>query len=240
MNIVRTNRNQALGSSEPAAGIQITLDASLTNQIRLTESFKTTSKTRRDYCNRLDKIIGWMEGKINTESLGKKENGDVLMISDLVRGLSEEELGDKQSYHNSTKDLIYGNLHPNIIKAFITSHNYKPSGEEQYSYDHLRKYHDAVLHGSTRSKKGLPTGYKEEMAQFLDSLEKSKVQAKKNGEIKEEDADPIRFPLYKLICNYAINKGDAYFWFFTTLLWNLMARPINIDDLQLKKLQLRH
>jgi len=104
-----------------------------------------------------------MEGRINTESLWKKVNGDVLKIRDLVRGLSEEELGEKRSHHISTKDLLYGNFHPYIIKAFITSQNYKPSGKEQYSYDHLRKYLDAVLvlHGSNRCKKGLHTRYRE-------------------------------------------------------------------------------
>ena len=39
--------------------------------------------------------------------------------------------------------------------------------------------------------------------------------------------------MYKLICRWAIQTGDTFFWAFTVLLWNCMARCGNVDELRL-------
>lgn len=211
------------------------VDPNIRGSIRETENHKTQLKTRQDYCRRLDKMINWVDAQITSEK--------IRVTTDLIRDLSDEEKADETNFYQSTKDFNYDVLPPDVIKAYISSHKYKPGNEanekrEQYGFDHLRKNHDAVLYGAARSKKLLPVGYREEMATYLDSLEKERSAARKRGELTEEEADPIRFPLYKVICDYAVSVGDAFLWIFTILLWHCMARPINVDDISLNNFSL--
>jgi len=221
-------------SGATAAAAIVILDQSIQGSIRETESHKIVKKTRNDYCNRLDRIIGWLETQV--------EEGKIQVSASLIRNLTNEEKEDKDNYNNSKKDLNYDILPAAIIKAYISSNKFKPNSTvenpEQYGYDHLRKNHDAVLYGASRGKKVLPTGYKEEMTMFLESLEKERTAARKRGELSEEEADPICFPLYRSICSYAIQVKDAFLWAFTVLIWSCMARPINIDDLSMSNISL--
>ena len=50
---------------------------------------------------------------------------------------------------------------------------------KQNGHDHIRKYHDSILHGANRAGKRLPIGHGQDMKKFLDSLKKSKAIAKK-------------------------------------------------------------
>ena len=106
-----------------------------------------------------------------------------------------------------------------------------PVKKTHYSYIHMRKYKDAVMYGADRAKQTLPDQFHTEMHSFMFSMQKEKTQAKKEGKLDEEEADPIPFPLYRLICQYAILTGNMFLWSFTACQWNLMARSVNIDDL---------
>jgi len=222
------------GQPASAAASIVFVDQSIQGSIRITESHKIDQKTRNDYCNRLDKMIIWIESQVTQRTIQISES--------LVRELSNQEKGDKGNYHNSIKDLNYEILPVEIVKAYISSNKFKPTSTvdkpEQYGFDHLRKNHDAVLYGASRVKKILPMGYKEEMKIFLDSLEKERTAARKRGELSEEEADPISFPLYRTICNYAVSVKDSFLWAFSVLIWSCMARPINIDDLSLTNISL--
>ena len=76
------------------------------------------------------------------------------------------------------------------------------------------------------------------MKKYLDALKKSKVQAKKTGELDENEADPINLPLYHFVCEWSIITGDIFFWVFTVLLWNCLSGCINIDDLQFHNIKM--
>jgi hypothetical protein len=212
-----------------ASASVIFVDPSIQGSIRITESHKIAQKTRNDYCRRLDRVILWIEERVN--------DGKIQLSESLIRNLTDVEKCDKDNFYQSTKDLNYNILPVDIIKAFISSNKFKPTSTtenpEQYGFDHLRKYHDSILYGAARVKKLLPVGYKEEMGTFLESLEKERTAARKRGELTEEEADPIPYPLYRIICDYAINMGDAFLWCFTILVWHCMGRPINIDDITL-------
>lgn len=69
------------------------------------------------------------------------------------------------------------------------------------------------------------------MKAYLKSVRKEKQTAKAEGNLDEEDADPITFPLYEHICNWFIQDNDVLSWAFTVTQWNCMARSINIDPL---------
>ena len=48
------------------------------------------------------------------------------------------------------------------------------------------------------------------MTGYLDSIKKEKTSAKKRGELDEQEADPINFELYRLICKLAIQSGNMF------------------------------
>ena len=190
----------------------------------------------KDHNNRLKKMILWIKDEYPT------------YYTDGIVALTDEQKINKAQYHTTTHDFIYTGLNVSIIKAFMSGNKYKQTtvqnieGEEppkvQYSYSHIRKYQDAILFGAGRAKQALPQEYDLDMKQFLDSLKKEKVKAKKRGELDEQEADPISYPLYRLICMDAITRGDLFTWAFSVFQWSCMARSINIDDLTFKQLSL--
>ena len=133
--------------------------------------------------------------------------------------------------------MLYRNLNVDVAKAFLSNKKHKDGkftadgNPIHYSYSHVRKYHDAILYGSHRAKVPLPEIYEIEMTGYLDSIKKEKTSAKKRGELDEQEADPINFELYRLICKLAIKSGNIFVWAFTVMQWSCMARSINIDDL---------
>ena len=156
--------------------------------------------------------------------------------------LTRAQISDAPKYYKCTHDFLYNKINVDIVKAFISSGKVKATkedGEEiYYSYDHLRKYKDAVLFGAKRQKVKLGDNFKVQMEAFMDSLKKENQKAKKNGQCTEQEADPITFPLYREICRKAIATGNIFLWVFTVCQWNCMARSINIDNLRFNCLSL--
>ncbi len=77
----------------------------------------------------------------------------------------------------------------------------------------------------------LPKEYHTGMTKFLVSVKKEKKKAKEKGYLDEEEADPIAFPLYKLISQWFLEEDDIMSFAFTVLQWGCMVRSINIDPL---------
>ena len=133
-----------------------------------------------------------------------------------MRELSEEERSDKTRYHTCTHDLLYRSLNVDVTKEFLAKKKYKENkftakGKPvHYSYSHIRKYHDAILFGSHRSKVPIPEIYEIEMIRFLDSTKKENTGAKKRVELDEKYSDPISFKLYRLLCKLAIESGNIF------------------------------
>ena len=121
------------------------------------------------------------------------------------------------------------------MQYFISSKKVKSDGKH-YSYDHMRKYHDAILYCSILAKVPLPGGYKQEMKSYLDTLKKEKTNSPSAGNMSEQDADPINFSLMEWICKWAVESGLIMVWAFTCMQWNCMGRSVNIAPLGFRNL----
>ena len=192
--------------------------------VRTTEEHACAKETVRGHNRRLATIIKWLIENYEEQS------------SEMVRELNHEEKNDQDRFWKSTHDVVYDKLDPLVVKAFISGNKVRETKADGtnvfYSYDHLRKYKDAILFGAKRARCSLPTNYDSEMDPFMQSLKKENQSKKKLGQVTEKEADPISFPLYRHICNTALAEGDIFVWCFTVLQWNCIARSINIGNLR--------
>lgn len=226
--------NHALrDDSDAGTAATLEINPEMQKTMKVVESLGKEQATRNDHNNRLIRMIAWVLKKI-------ADGGIQININEIIRDLTDEEKADRVNYHKCKQDFIYSKYPAELTKLFLSdpAQMYKKRASptdplKQYSFDHLRKYHDAILFGANRARQKLPAGYGQEMKAFLDSLKKRNARAKKEGIVEEKQADPISLPLYKLICRWAIQTGDTFFWAFTVLLWNCMARCGNVDELRL-------
>ena len=108
-----------------------------------------------------------------------------------VRALTEEEVGDEDMFWWKNKhDLIYTGLNVWFVKAFL-AHKKKKENGKTCSHVQLRKFHDAILFGAKKANEQLPKAYYEEMEKYLDAFKKETVEARKDGMLDEQEADPI-------------------------------------------------
>ena len=215
----RTRVVNMAADREEVIGNDIVLNESHGDSMRETEDFAKKLRTVRDCCNRLKMMIEWLKTHYpNYHSVG-------------IIPLSEDQKADKGRYHKQEEDFIYDRINVKMIKAFMSANKMKPGTEKQYSFVHMRKYHNAIQHGASRAGQQLPQSYVIGMTKFLNSFQKENNQAKKQGRLQENEADPITFSFYRLICEMAIHTGDIYLWAYTVCQWNCMARSINIDGL---------
>lgn len=84
-------------SGAQAAAAIVIVDPSIQGTIRTTESFKIKDTTRKDYCNRSDKVISWIETQVNQGKLQTSVN--------LIRDLTYQGKDDKDNYNNFTRLL---------------------------------------------------------------------------------------------------------------------------------------
>ena len=116
------------------------------------------------------------------------DGGIQININEIIRDLTDEEKADRVNYHKCKQDFIYSKYPAELTKLFLSdpAQMYKKRASptdplKQYSFDHLRKYHDAILFGANRARQKLPAGYGQEMKAFLDSLKKAKCESQKRG-----------------------------------------------------------
>ena len=93
------------------------------------------------------------------------------------------------------------------------------------SYEHIRKFHNAMLFGASEKGVTLPHTYLIEMKKFLDNYKKQ-VAKRKEGAVDESNTDHITFPLYCLVANWFIKENNLFGWLFIIFQWNCMARSI--------------
>jgi hypothetical protein len=117
-----------------------------------------------------------------------------------------------------------------VVKAFLSVHKTKANGKH-CSQVNIRKFHDALQFGAEEVHQALPPQYFVEMDAFLDASKKEVVIHRRAGNLDEQEADPISFPLYQLICEWALSSGSIFLWVWTILQWNNMAQSISIDPL---------
>ena len=97
------------------------------------------------------------------------------------------------------------------------------------SYDHIRKYHDALLFGAQERGTCMSMKYNVEMKKYLQHYKKEVAANKKLGKVDEYDSDPFSFTLVRILCTWFLGSGDIFSWVFLLMQWNCMARSINID-----------
>ena len=208
----------AAASAEPTmAGQGITADPDHLDALRETES--NTVKCVPDYRNRIKHIIKfWAEHY--PEYYGE-----------VVFNLSPAQRADRRRYHTATQDLHYDRLNPELTKLYLSGGVKKKKDGKHYGFEHVRKYHDAILYCSKLAKQDLPRNYLTQMKQYIQVMKKEKANAKGQGEVEEQDADEIPFALFESLCEWSIKSGNIMVWAFTTLQWNCIGRSVNVDPL---------
>ena len=202
--------------------LDVELNSDHAADIRDTTNHEMDGKTEKDHRRRITEIIKWI-----------RENYPEQFAHCVVELTPEQKADLDRKYHTATHDFLYDKINPAIIRAFLSGEKkYKDETRTtQYSFVHIRKYHDSILYGSKKAETELPRRYHNEMKSYLKSVKKEKQTAKSKGELDEEDADPINFALYEHICGWFVEDNDLYSWAFTVSQWNCMARSINIDPL---------
>lgn len=188
-----------------------------------TQNFTRQLQCIRGHNRRISQMIEWIRTHYPTS------------FETMCRPLTEAEMAQEDTYYQATHDFVYERLDPTLIEAYISSRKIKYTNANNqtiiYSFDHLRRYKDAVIYGSKRAKKQLSSAFHISIKEFLDTLKKENQQFKKKGQVDETESDPICAPLYKEIAGCAVRKGFIQAWAFTVLQWNLMARSQNVDGL---------
>ena len=75
------------------------------------------------------------------------------------------------------------------------------------------------------------------MEEFLRAFSKEYANAKKDGNVDEQESDPITAPLFRRVCQWSLFEGNVFVWCFGLLQWNLMARTASIDALSLHNMK---
>ena len=93
-----------------------------------------SNASQTTYRRRIQKIIAWLKVEY-------PEHHDKIVfdLTDTQRANTNVYV-----YYNATQDIRYDMLHHNVIQCFISANKTKANGKH-YQYDHLRKYHDAIL-----------------------------------------------------------------------------------------------
>ena len=106
------------------------------------------------------------------------------------------------------------------------------------SFDHIRKYFDAVQFGAAEANDLLPVSFYADRDSYLQAFKKQVAKAKGTGDVEEREADPIPYSLYVLICTWAVKLGSSMLWVWTVLQWNLLGRSVNVEPLTFRNFKI--
>ena len=202
-------------------GASLTIDAAHTLELRRTNEKGMSNKCRRDYRNRIKRICNFWKEKYPEYH----RNG--------VRDLSQAEMQDPDLYHwKNTMDIVYTGINVQFVQAFLAESKNK-NGAKIVSHEQLRKFHDAIMWGSKTCGEALPPCYYDGMVAFLNNYKKETIDAKRCGNLDEEECDPIPWSLFRLILSWCVSSCNIFLWVFSLLQWNCMARSVNIGLLSL-------
>ena len=200
-------------------GADLAIQAAHSQEVRNTEQRGLNQRTKRNYRNRIKEMYHFF-------ALNYKDYYSVG-----VRELSEADHANLDNFHwKNQHDLVYTGMNVHMVKAFLAQKKQKDNGKTS-SHVQLRKYHDAILWGSQQATELLPRAYYDEIEKFLTSYRKETVDAKKEGKLDEQEADPISWSLFKLILSWALDTSNVFVWTYSILQWNCMARSVNIGSL---------
>ena len=188
---VHTTRIVPATNNEEVLGSNIQLQEAHGSSMRETEDFEKKRKTIKDFCNRLKRMTLWIK-----DNYPEYYNVGVIQ-------LSNEQKADKRRYHTQEETVAWGSNGKSIHECEqVEAWNREPI----YSYEQMRKYHNAIQRWGIQSRPITPPILRVGSGQVSSFFEK-KTQAKKDGQLDEHEADPISFSFYSSICEYALLTG---------------------------------
>ena len=206
-------------------------EVSAEHQIGIATTIDHSEKagTRKDYRNRLQRMVDWCI--VNYPKYAKTA----------TRTLTVEEQNDTtKHYYNQRTDFVYQKLSYKLVLAFLSvvrKENSDGTGKTR-SYVHVRKFNDAILFGAREQSVKLDDQYKLHLKKYLASFRKESKVATGTGETDIEQSDPMSFDLYTALCTWYVDDGNVYNWVYQLLLWNCMGRSASVDTLGLHNFKL--
>jgi len=95
------------------------------------------------------------------------------------------------------------------------------------SYSQLRKFYDASLFGIEQSRRYFCLDFTANMDAFFERLKKETIEAK----IDQGNSDVISRALNEKKCFWTVKNNNVFFWSYTVMLWNCMARKLILIQL---------
>ena len=221
----RNNNNGGIAVAAAAGAEDAAIEMQPEHVAALLETEMNTVASFPKYRRMLAEIMRWLEQHYPE------------LHSQIVIDITDNDRNDlTRHYNGATHDFRYDLLDPKWVKLFLSSAKKWKNTEKtvQYSFDHPRRYHDAVLKCAGVSRFTLHPNYRREMKAYLDNLKKEKSKAKANSQLDENDADPIGIQLYEQLCKWAVKSGTIigiFVWAFLTTQWNVMGRTVDVDPL---------
>ena len=200
-------------------GDDVSVNEEHLNAVRETTGNKLNTETKRNYRNRLNKMMSFWQREY-PEYYAKG-----------VRDLQPEDLANPDIFWwKNRRDLVYTGLNVKFVLAHMAVEKTKDTGKTS-SFSNIRKINDAVLYGAEQAGERLPRAYYAEMDKFLQSFKKETTKARKDGNLDEKECDPISWSLFRLILQWALEQENVMIWVFSLLQWHCMARSVNIGVL---------
>ena len=220
--------------SDDEADLDVTLniedfDLDREHEVNIATTIDHSEKdaTRKDYRNRLQRMVDWCFTKYNKYA------------AIVTRPVTEEELNDTtKHFHKQRIDFDYSRLHFKLVLAFLSDARIDRATGKKRSFVHVRKFHDAVLFGAREQGVAFNKEYHQKLKWFLESFRKECKVATGTGEMELQDADPMCFDLYTALCSWYVHEGSIFNWTYQVLLWNCMGRSCSVDPLGLHNFKL--
>ena len=89
----------------------------------------------------------------------------------------------------------------------------------------------------SKQAKNFQKKYHQSIEDFSRAFNKEHASAKRDGNVDEQEADPITAALFRRLCQWAIFENNVFVWVFAILQWNLMSRTANIDALAIHNMR---
>ena len=180
-----------------------------------------SASTVRDYRIRHARIIKfWQKNCPEYYKIGVRQN-------------THEEMHTPAMFYfggDFTHDIIYKGLNVQFVLNYLNSRQIKDDGKYRTHGD-LRKDNNAILWGAKIREEQLSSDFHEKIEQYLGAFKKLETTEKQNGNVETNEADPISFDLYRLLCKWCAEEGNIYSLFWTVTQWNCIARCGSVDPL---------
>ena len=202
-------------------------------EINETEKYQMSDHCRRDYRNRIRRIILFWKANANQD-----------YIATAIREVPTAEYENESNYFFPSPqkryalDIVYSKMSYEWYKFFLTDAQKLDNGNLA-SPTHIRKFRDAVLWGSQQANDPVPATFWRKIEAFHKGYRKKIAQHKKHGtNVADSAADPITIALYQKLLKRTLEENNVMAWHWTQLQWNLMARSASVDPLHVKNFRL--